>query len=179
MRAAENGMCALVKDALEISSAKNRNRKEKMKYVHLLNELSKHVKPVNGKDSLREALDLLGKNAIPVDQKIEDWRKKAHRQGREFTEAFELVKREFGKRTNVNDMIRVIYVVPSRNELQRWIEDLCEPKLKKFMKDRDKVEVIDFSDIATYAKEQGNIGKRFAKSLEKWTKQAGSCPPQP
>ena len=38
---------------------------------------------------------------------------------------------------------------------------------------------IPFEEFIKYAKNRGAIGSRFAKSLECWTKQAGSCPPQP
>lgn len=37
---------------------------------------------------------------------------------------------------------------------------------------------IPFEEFIKYAKNRGAIGSRFAKSLECWKKQAGSCPPQ-
>ena len=69
----------------------------------------------------------------------------------------------------------VVYIVPSRSELLDWRGFSCE--LKEFIK--QKMEVIEFSDLAEYVKKRGDIGKRFAESLQEWTKQAGSCPPQP
>ena len=62
----------------------------------------------------------------------------------------------------------VVYILP---------EEPRNGKIKGLM--NGSVRQIYFKEILEYVKKQGAIGSRFAESLECWTKQAGSCPPQP
>lgn len=61
----------------------------------------------------------------------------------------------------------VVYIIP---------EGPRDAKTKGLMRG---VHQILFEEFVKYAKNRGTIGSQFAKSLECWTKQAGSCPPQP
>lgn len=67
-----------------------------------------------------------------------------------------------------NIKVDVVYVIP---------REPTDERTRYLLNDVDHQ--ISFEEFVKYAKNRGTIGSRFAKSLEKWTKQAGSCPPQP
>ena len=62
--------------------------------------------------------------------------------------------------------LKVVYIIPEG------------PRDAKNEGSMHGIHQIPFEEFIKYAKNRGAIGSRFAKSLECWKKQAGSCPPQ-
>ena len=155
-RTAEKGIAKIIEGALKIC----RKTKERAKYVHLLENLSKLglVKHKDGGRDVHEELDQLYKNAIPVDQCREDWKSKRSSQGREFKKVLGNVVP-----AKVSPTVRVIYIQPKPKD-----SDLIPCDWHR----------IYFDHFADHAKERGSIGRRFAESLRAWKEPAGLCPPQ-
>ena len=105
-QAAKRGLRCLVADVLKICSATD----EKAKYVHLLEHLSQLglIESSDGKKAVRNEIDELHKNALPVDRRREGWKGERIRQGREFKRLLDDLKP-----TDTSAEVRVIYIQPT------------------------------------------------------------------
>ena len=155
-RTAEKKVCKIVKGVLKICSATD----QKAKYVHLLNELSHLglVKHKGGEEKcIQEELKELHRNAIP----LEGQKGRNSNQGK----VFQKVLRKLVP-ANISPEVRVVYIQPNGDSPTPIPSDWHWHRM-------------DFDCFADHVEERGPIGRRFAKSLRRWKKPAGSCPPKP